>query len=108
MEKLTFKQYVESKNQLREAVKNTPVQKVEYAVRKYCKIPMGESKDVREYIPLKPKQVMEVTWLYEDIEDPTPISVRFKIDEHEGQEFKTFWSGEKLDKWLTRNAREIF
>lgn len=103
MEKLTFAQYLESKEQLLEAVKETPVQQVSYVVRKYCKIPLGESKDSKEYVSLKPKQTVVVKWLYEDIENPTPMSVA-----HDEVEYDTFWSGEKLDKWLSRNAREIF
>lgn len=105
MEKLTFAQYLESKKQLLQAVKETPVQHVSYVVRKYCKIPLGESKDTREYISLKPKQTVKVKWLYEDIENPTPMSVEL---EHLSEEFDTFWTGEKLDKWLSTNAREIF
>ena len=42
MEKLTFKQYLESKSKLREAIKQTPVHKAEYVMRKYCKLPVGE------------------------------------------------------------------
>jgi hypothetical protein len=107
MEKLTFAQYLETKDQLRKAIKETPVQEVEYAVRKYCKIPLGESKEDREYISLKPKQTVVVKWLYEDVEDPTPVGVWF-TELHEGVEFSTFWSGEKLNKWLSTNAREKF
>lgn len=111
MENLTFKRYVESRTQLLEALKTTPRQSTEYVVRKYCKIPLGESKDQREYISLKPKQKIIVNWLYEDIEDPTPLSVWFDgkdTNELRGREFATFWSGEKLDKWLSTNARELF
>lgn len=109
MEKLTLKQYLNSKKQLIEAAKQVPVQEVQYTVRKYCKIPLGESKERREYVALKPKHTMVVEWLYDDFDNPTPVSIRFDgEDVFEGREFKTFWSGEKLDKWLTRNAREIF
>lgn len=113
MEKLTFKEYVDSKAQLLEAVKETPMQQVEYVVRKYCKIPLGESKDEKEYISLKPKQSVVVKWLYEDINDPTPQGIWFHsgnddLNHLRGREFDTFWSGEKLQKWLARNAREQF
>ncbi len=107
MDMLTFAQYLDSKEQLREAINETPVQEVQYAVRKYCKIPLGESKEEREYVSLKPKQTMTVKWLYEDVENPTPIGIWF-TEIQEGQEFETFWTGEKLVKWLSTNAREKF
>jgi hypothetical protein len=109
MNKLTFKEYYESKQQPLEALKRTPEQEVQYVVRKYCKIPLGESKEGKEYVSLKPKQTIVVRWLYEDIEDPTPLQIRFQgAEELENMTFETFWSSEKLDSWLSRNARELF
>ena len=112
MDKLTFAQYLESKEQLREAIKETPVQEVRYAVRKYCKIPLGESKETKEYISLKPKQDVIVKWLYENVEDPTPIEIRVDgetvAEEYRDRAWETFWTGERLDKWLSTNAREKF
>jgi hypothetical protein len=108
MEKLTFKRYLETKAELVEALQRTPEQEISYVVRKYCKLPLGESKDSREYVSLKPKQRIVVRWLYEDIENPTPLRVRFEgLGEQDEHVFETFWSGEKLDGWLSRNAREL-
>lgn len=112
MEKLTFAQYLETKQQLREAIEDTPVQEVRYAVRKYCKIPLGESKETKEYISLKPKQEVVIKWLYEDINDPTPVEIRFEgetlNEDVAAQKYNTFWTGERLGKWLSTNAREQF
>lgn len=104
----TFKQYLESKEKLREAVKNTPQRVAEYSVRKYCKMPVGETKDSKEYVALKPKHKIIVEWLYADVDNPTPLNVKFEgiEDLDTDQEFSTFWSGQKLQKWLLRNARE--
>lgn len=106
--KLTFKEYFNSKEQLLEAVTRTPKRTAEYTVRKYCKLPVGESKDTREYIPLKPKQVIAVDWLYEDIDNPTPMGLRFQDVKNveDTNLYATFWEGKKLLKWLLRNARE--
>ncbi len=106
--KLTFKEYFNTKEQLLEAVKRTPKRTAEYTVRKYCKLPVGESKDTREYIPLKPKQVITVDWLYEDIDNPTPMGLRFQnVKNVEATNlYPTFWERQKLLKWLLRNARE--
>ena len=106
--KLTFKEYVESKERLREAVKSTPQQAVQYTVRNYCKLVVGESKETKEQINLKPNQVITVEWLYEDFENPTPLSITFegvKTIESD-KEFNTSWEGFRLERWLMRNARE--
>lgn len=107
-EKLTFKEYVESKERLREAVKNTPQQEVQYTVRKYCKLVVGESKDEKEQINLKPNQTITVSWLYENFDNPTPLSITFNgvksVDSE--QVFSTSWAGFRLERWLMRNARE--
>ena len=107
--KLSFKEYLQSKEKLLEAAeKNIPEQVVEYSVRKYCKLVLGESKQDKIYLPLKPKQLISVRWLYEDIENPTPLSINLdgNTETPEESRFKTFWEGEKLRKWLSRNTRE--
>lgn len=108
MSELTFKQYLDSKAKLREAVKNTPQRTAEYVVRKYSKLAVGESKESKLYIPVKPKHKIIVEWLYDDVDNPTPVSLRFEgIDNVDSEhEHLTFWSGSKLVKWLYRNARE--
>ena len=52
MEKLTFKQYLESKEQLLKAIENTPISLVEYEVKKYCNLSIGETEDDKELIGL--------------------------------------------------------
>jgi hypothetical protein len=107
--KLTFKEYLESKNQLREAASSIPKRTAQYNVRKYCKLVVGESTDDKEYINLKPQNKIFVEWLYEDVDDPTVVSIRFdgvkNVDIEE--EHKSTWRGERLLKWLSRNAKEL-
>ena len=109
MEKLTFKQYVASKDKLLEAIKNTPIRKATYTLRKYCKFPVGESKAEKQFISLKPKHEIIVEWLYNDINNPTAISMVFEnVDGVDSaKEFKAFWSDVRLQKWLLKNTREI-
>lgn len=105
---LTFKQYLDGKEQLRKAIENTPITVVEYEVRKYCSIAIGESKEEGKIIGLKPKQKVVIQWRYDDINNPTPDYVRFvgvsTLDE--GEEQQMFWTGTKLQKWLMRHAKE--
>jgi hypothetical protein len=82
---LSFKQYLESKEQLMNAIKNTPVSVTEYEICKYCSIPVDEA-DV-DVVSLRPKNKILIEWLYNDIHNPTPTSIKFKgvkgIDEDE-------------------------
>ena len=106
--KLTFKEYIASKQQLREAVKSTPRQEITYTVRKYCKLVVGEHKEEKEQINLKPDQTITVKWLYEDFDNPTPLSIVFEgVDAIDSDNtFNTSWQGFRLERWLSRNARE--
>jgi len=106
--KLTFKEYVNTKDQLRSAVDNVPQRVAEYEVRKYCTLPVGESRSSREQVSLRPKHKIIVEWLYEDVDNPTPLNLRFEgpteldpLDER-----SALWTGERLLKWLLRNTHE--
>lgn len=109
MEKLTFKQYLESKEQLLKAIENTPISIVEYEVKKYCNILTGESEIDKELVGLKPKNTLVVEWRYDDLYNPTPMSIKFKgvknLDDSE--QFPVFWSGKKLSTWLTRHTNKL-
>ena len=108
MKKLSFKEYLDSKEQLLHAIKESPIQTVAYDVSSYCKLIVGE-KDDKQHISLKPKQTIVVEWEYDDINaTPTPISIRFeKVKEvDELEEYTTYWSGDKLKNWLNKNTSE--
>lgn len=106
--KLTFKEYLDSKEKLREAVRNVPQRTAEYVVNKYCKLVVGESKDSKEYINLKPKQTILVEWLYTDLDNPDVLRVSFNgaNNVNPEDEYETFWEGERLQRWLKRNSQE--
>ncbi len=99
---ITFKEYLDSKDRLREAVKETPVRVVEYEVRKYCKLPVGTCKEEKVYLSFKPKQTLIVEWLYTDFNNPKPTCVKNKDFEI----FPTYWKGKMFEKWLMRNTKE--
>jgi len=105
---LTFKEYLESKEKLREAIKVTPKQTVEYTVYKYCKLVVGESKDEKEQVNLKPNQKIIVEWLYNDIDNPTPLNITFEgvCPDIDSLEYNSYWQPQKLQKWLLKNTRE--
>lgn len=107
MEKMSFKQYLDSKEQLLKAIENVPTAIVEYEVKKYCSLPVGETEDEKSLIGLKPKNKVIVEWRYDNPSHPTPEAVRLKGPHDVGQDekFATFWSGAKLAKWLARHAQ---
>ena len=108
MEKLTFKQYLDSKSKLLEAIEESPIYTATYTVSKYCKLPVGESKDLKEHIQLKPKQQIIVEWDYGNPDAPEALSVRFNnvVDIDDEKEYNPLWISERLEKWLTKNARK--
>lgn len=107
--KQTFSQYIqESKRQLQNAIANTPVTVIEYEVRKYCSLPLGENVVEHQTVSLKPKQRIVVQWKYENAIVPTLDFVKIAgtdvIDETEEQ-FVSL-SSQKFKKWLERNTTE--
>lgn len=109
---LTFRQYLDSKDQLRKAIENTPVSIIEYEVRKYCSVSVGETKEEAETISLRPRQKLIVKWRYDNILNPTPDYIKVlgidedMISEGEDEEQQVFWTGYKLQKWLLRHTQE--
>ena len=107
MRKLTFKEYVESKQRLRRAVSETPIASLTYCIKKYCKIRVGETKDDRSEISLKPNQRVIVEWRYDDINNPEPQTIIF--EDQGPEEYPIYWKGSKLKDWLSKNSiEEIF
>lgn len=109
MNKLTFKQYLDSKAQLIKAIGNTPVSIQEYEVHNYCSLTVGEDEDEKLVVSLKPKNRVIVEWRYDTITCPVPVSVKVlgvsDIDESEA--FNTYWTSIKLKKWLSNHTREL-
>lgn len=106
MDKLTFKEYLDSKDRLRQAIQETPIASTYYVVKKYCKVRIGESRTARQEVALKPKQTIIVEWRYDDIDNPEPVSII--LDDINSDEKPVYWTGQKLKDWLSKNAIEEF
>ena len=107
MEKLTFKEYIESKQQLIEAIESCPERTAVYNIRKYCKLPIGEGKEDNQQLTLKPKQKLIVKWKYfSKTPDVTSIQVTDPKNPISEDTVSTFWKSERLIKWLSRNTSE--
>lgn len=108
MDKLSFKEYLESKAHLKKIAEDTaPLRVVEYKVKKYCKIVVGEQAQ-KLFVPLKPKSKILIEWLYANTKSPAPISIKLEnvntVDPD--TELETPWNGDRLIKWLLRNTME--
>lgn len=103
---LTFKEYLASKDALREAVKQTPKQTSSYKITRYCNFVIGETKEDRSSVNLKPNQTLMIDWLYEDIDNPTAVAVTFDgvKDIDPIDELIPAWTDQKIKKWLIRNT----
>lgn len=105
---LTFKQYLDSKDQLKNRLEQTPYSIREYEIKKYCSISLGENEQDKIIVGLKPKQKIIVEWLYTDINNPDIVGIKIQGRNtlNEDQQYKMYWSSEKMRKWLARYTRE--
>lgn len=103
--KLSFKEYLESKETLRDALKETPKTKVEYEVNKYCTFPIGDPA-TRQTIKLKPRNKLLISWLHEDIKNPKALKVSFEGTDSDNTDEQPTWSDTKLLKWLLNNTNQ--
>lgn len=104
--KMSFKQYLDSKQQLREAVNSLPIERVEYVVNKYGKLPVGESKQSKEVVAVKPKQLLTVEWAIHPNGTRTinHITVEGVDCEYDGEQLTPLWKPEKVQSWLETNT----
>lgn len=102
--RLSFSDYVESKNILKNAIEDAPKHKQCFNVTKYCKIPVNENFKTNEktYFSLKPKDSVEVIWEKHD----TQMIVRYIIINEEYNYFPT-WSNKKFSNWLSLNCTSV-
>ena len=99
---------MDSKRQLLSAIQNTPVTVIEYEIRKYCTLSVGETPELAVIIALKPRQTILIEWLYTNKDHPTPekISILNMESTELPIEQPIYWNDVKLNKWLTRYAKD--
>lgn len=103
MQKISFKQYFESKQRLKAAGEDCPKYFQEYVVSKYCKLPLLEDINSEEkvYVALKPKDKVEIFWEVTDLVHPIPRYVKIISEEVvEDKKFFFSWNLMRVNKWL--------
>ena len=109
MKTISFKEYLESKIQLKEIARtHTPHNQIQYEIRKYCKVPFGETSDDKEVISMKPREKIIVEWYYADLKNPTATGVYImdKDDIDSTEKFEPLWDSHRFRKWLIRNTHQ--
>jgi hypothetical protein len=105
MDKLTFKEYYESKELLRKAAESTPRVETEYEMLKYCQFPVLEE-DEKEFIALKPRDRINILWEYLRTDEvPLPLRVEITSDDDTKRVFPC-WGKSKLLTWIQKNTIE--
>ena len=103
---VSFLDYVRAKEQLFEMVdQSTSIRKTTYVLRDYCYLTSPS---------LGPKDVIEVSWFYPDINKPKlfelySISVKNskKVEKLEKPTLQINTTAYKLNRWLSNNADHI-
>ena len=108
MQRIPLKQYMDSKRQLIGAIDRTPITTIEYEIRKYCTISLGESVDDSTIVALKPRQKIVIEWIYNDPQHPSPtkLSVVDKDTDISEDHQSVYWTADKINKWLSRYAKD--
>lgn len=107
--KLTFKQYLDSKEQLRQAITQTPVVSRQYEVVDYCNLPVLDECGNKVTLSLKPKVNLVVEWNYKSASDtnPKPASILTEGLASDDEWIEAYWNGNKMQQWLCRHTRSI-
>ncbi len=103
--KMNFKEYYESKEQLKRAGIENIRTNIKYSMTKYCKIPIFEDiNSDKTYISLKPNDVIEILWEYES---STPILKKFVLCADGEHTLIPCWTSNKMYEWTTVNCQPI-
>jgi hypothetical protein len=107
MKRITFREYFESIQVLKNAVNAVPKKTSNYSLTKYCKLPILEADTNKNYISLKPKDVLEITWEYHNPDSPTPTSIKIISENQEKTTIYPAWSHAKFFKWVNNSTNEL-
>lgn len=102
-ERLSFKDYLNSKKTLLDAIESTPEEIVEYEVTTYCNLPIDDDGE-KQKVKLKPRNKLFVNWMYRDRDNPEVKEIQFEGTEMDDTSQHPTWSDERLLKWLMKNT----
>ena len=97
--KQTFKEYLESKNQLKEFLRKPPIIEQEFKVKNFCKLATGKSLSEKTTKSLKPGSEILIKWKYIENE---PVYESVSIDNNHCE---MYWKPGKFKEWLKKNTK---
>ena len=102
---ISFKEYIEqSKKQLHEALNKIPTVESKYRVDKYCSLETVDG----SILPLRPKQMIYVKWVFKNMNNPIPESVTVEnTKKNISQVIQISWESRKFRSWLVRYTTEL-
>lgn len=98
MEKLSLKEYLESKKILKQATNAAPKARNPYSLLKYCKLPVINESGEKIYISLKPKDIVTILWEHSN----SYTTIHNIISDN--VEYIPLWSDEKMINWIKSNT----
>jgi hypothetical protein len=110
-QKLTFKQYLESKNQLIEKAKEISIVDEKRRVLKYCKLPTFIIKtNICEHnLNLKPNDTITCQRIIKENQKDF-VRCFFMVDDDKTPSDRSFfprWNQEKIQKWIDKNTSPV-
>lgn len=101
MGKQSFAKYLESREQLLQAITKDPIVSIQYEITKYSKLILDESYNMR------PQQRITIKWKYTSV-DEKPIPIDITIPQTTSITPLTgLYDSQTMFKWLNSNAREL-
>lgn len=108
MKKLSFKEYLESKDKLLKSLENEPHYSSTYSITRYCRLSI-ERDSKKELINLKPGHKLIIEW-HRKSEELLPEAMNILFENVRGLEplkkYKSLNHKPSLIKWLSRNSFE--
>lgn len=104
-DKISFKEYLKSKQTLLDAIESTPEEIVEYEVTKYCNLPVSDAGE-KQKIKLKPHNKLFINWMYKDKENPEVKEIQFEGTDADNNAQQPAWPEKRLLKWLLKNTTD--
>lgn len=109
IKKISFKDYLESKRRLQEAIQNEAHYTINYRITRYCRL-VVENDSKKEPINLKPGHMITINWR-KLAESPEPMDITFENTKNTvpGKKYRTTMERFVFIRWLGRNSfEEIF
>jgi len=98
---LTLTEYINSINKLRDGLNKEPIAIFEYRMKKYCKISIGKSVNIRDMFILKPGDIIKVKWIFSKDD---MVCSKMIIDDIS---YDVYWKNEKIKKWIEKNTEKM-